>query len=745
MKSIQRLKWASLACTGMVALMSTGTAFAADAPPATADDIVVTASRTASFLSKTPIAMTAVTGESLAKSGIVNPTQLDSAVPNLTINRSNGGLQITIRGVTSTDNTEKGDPSAAFMLNGVYIARPQSQEVAFFDVERVEVLRGPQGTLYGRNSTAGVVNVLSAKPKFQFGGSLEASYGNFNAFNMTGVINVPISSTLAMRAAVNYDRRNNYVIDGNPGDHVSLNPFKDNISARLSLLWQPTDALSFYVVGDYSKLKGAMDATVPPGNFYGNIITGARSTFEAPTFLDRTSADYRTLSNVQNQQSRRNNDDKGVMGEINYDLSHVRLTYVGSYRQNIRDEIYNYANGAVMAYFPGTYWQTSHELRAALINTGRLQAQVGGYYFEEQSNITLHLYNLLGPNLDYLFLRNPTIAVNKSVFGQATYALMDNLKFTAGVRYSSDTKSRYGSTAIDSYTSITNAYQLGTFLGRATQESTAARRTFSKTTWRLGLDYTTPLGLVFASVSTGYKAGGFNDGCEVGTGPGCNQRASALYYQPETLTAYEVGAKLRFSPAMRLNATLFHYDYQGLQLSQAAYICGPNGDLLCQITRNAASAKVDGVELDAELRPSENLSVHLAANYLDAHYAQFVPEPGVNFAGRPLDRSPKWTATVGFDYGMPVGDGRLVLSGQTRFSSRYEMADMATYAYFYQPAYTKSDLSLTYTAPKDRYFVSAYIHNIENNVVVTNATAGFFGLVSFGDPQVFGARVGVKF
>lgn len=732
-----------------LSLLATNPAFAAEVTEnsedaATNGDIIVTANRTESLLSKTPIAMTAIGGSDLAKSGISNPTQLDAAVPNLAITRNNG-LQITIRGVSSADNTEKGDPSAAFMLNGIYIARPQAQEVSFFDIERVEVLRGPQGTLYGRNSTAGVVNVLSARPKMQFGGSVEAMYASYNNVNATGVLNVPLGTNLAVRAAVNFDRRDNFVIDGNPGDGISLDPFKDNISGRLSVLWEPTSALSVYVAADYSKSKGTIDGTVPPENFFSNIVTGARSTFDAPTVLDRSSKDLRTLSNPLAQRTRRDNDDKGVMGEINYDFGPVALTYLGSYRQFDRKEVLNYANGFVMAAFPGHYWQTSHELRLALTGDGPLQLQVGGYYFKERSNIVLSLYNLLGPNTAFQFFRDPTISENKSAFGQATYELTPELKLTAGIRYSSDTKSRFGSTAVDTYTSIVDAYRIGDFVSRTTLEVTGAKRTFNKTTWRLGVDYDTPLGLVYASVSTGYKAGGFNDGCEVGTGPGCNQTADSLYYNPETLTAYEAGFKFKISPQVRLDGTVFHYDYSGLQLTQVANICGPDGDLPCTVTRNAAAAKVDGVELDATLRPTDQLTLRFGINYLDAHYAKFNPAPGVDFKGRPLELSPKWSGTAGLDFRQPIGEGSLIASAMTRFSSRYELTDKGNYAYFYQPAFTKTNLSLTYEAPENRFFVGAFVTNLENKVTVTSASAGFFGTVSFADPRQFGVRGGVKF
>ncbi len=638
-------------------------------------DIVVTATRTESLLSKTPLAVTAIKGDDLARAGISNPTQLDTAVPNLAITRYNG-LQITIRGVTSADNTEKGDPSAAFMLNGIYIARPQAQEVSFFDIDRVEVLRGPQGTLYGRNSTAGVVNVLTTRPKSTFGGSFDVSYGSYNTINANGVLNIPVGSTLAVRAAASLDRRDSFMVDGAPGDGVSFDPYKDNISGRLSALWNPTSQLSVYVVGDYSRIRGVPMGAVAPENFYSNIVTGARSTFDAPTYLQRARDDYLSLGFTMPQRGQRRSHNTGVEGEIEYDFGPAKLTYLGSYRKFKMDE---YSNIVVASFFAipsrnfGDFRQTSHELRASLTGSGPLQMQVGGYYFREESDIYLALYNLVGPNTAFQFLRNPTISKNTSVFGQASYTIVPHLKLTLGARYSHDTKSRYGSTVIDSYSNLVDAYNLGTFLNRFTTEVTAAKRSFSKTTWRAGIDYDSPLGLVFASVATGYKAGGFNDGCEAGTGPGCSQSVSALYYNPETLTAYEAGFKFKFGPQFRLNGTVFHYDYAGLQLTQSVNICGPNGNLPCSVTRNAAASKVDGVELDAELRPSNRLTVRLAANYLDAHYDSFVPESGVNLSGRPLDRSPKWTWAVGANYTVPVGEGRLVASAQTRFSSRYEL------------------------------------------------------------------------
>ncbi|MCY1672966.1 TonB-dependent receptor [Novosphingobium sp. SL115] len=703
-------------------------------------DIVVTANRTSSLLSKTPIAMTAVAGDDLIQSGISNPTQLEETVPNLSIVRGNG-LQITIRGVTSTDGTEKGDPSAAFMLNGVYLARPQAQEVSFFDIERVEVLRGPQGTLYGRNSTAGVINILSVQPKFEFGARADASYGNFNALNGTAVINLPASDTIAFRVAANIDQRDSYLIDGNAADGIGIGKFKNNKSVRLSALFKPSSDLSVLLVGDYSWIKGSPSNGVAPSNFYSNIVSGARSTFERPTYSEPSATAGRTLTGAQGQYTFRDSTERGVMGELNYSMGNVTLTYVGSYRESDRKEFSNLGATPVTADFYGSYWQTSHELRLAYGGDGPLQAQIGGYYFKEKSGIAFFINNLLGPNTRFGFPQDPTIAENKSAFGQVTYELAPDLKVTGGVRYSNDLKSRVGATVLDTYTYVGDSSNIGNFVSRATFQTNNAERTFSRVTWRAGVDYDSPLGLVFASVSTGYKAGGFNDGCEIGKGPNCGLPAAALYYEPETLTAYEAGFKFRISPEFRLNGTLFHYDYSGLQLSQVSNACGGP----CQITTNAAKAKIDGVELDATLQPVDNFSIRLALNYLDARYDQFSPQAGINFAGRALNRSPKWSWVAGVNYVIPVGDGKVVLDAQTAARSQYEVTDLANFVYFAQPGYSKSDASITYNAPEDRFYVAGFVENIENNLVITGAGVGAFGSVTFSDPRTYGVRAGFKF
>ncbi|PZQ62980.1 MAG: TonB-dependent receptor [Sphingomonas taxi] len=743
----------ALVC-GTCLLALTGAAQAQEAPqqatvaveegttPAAAD-IVVTALRTGTTMSRTPVAMSAVSGDDLIQTGITNTQQLTDVIPNLSIVRVGNGVQITIRGVTSTDTSEKGDPSAAFLLDGVYIGRPQAQEVSFFDVQRVEVLRGPQGTLYGRNTTAGVVNLITAEPVHRFAASADAMYESFDHVMATGMVNVPLGDMFALRAAVNYDRRDNYIRRPGATDGFTLDPFRDNLSGRLSLLAEPTDRLKIIVRGDYGTIKGVPTNSVPAANFFSNIASSAADS--APLYRPGVSAaDLRTSTFAEAVQARRDNRLWGVMGQADWTLGDVVVSYVGSYRETRRRDVFSLLGGLRPGTYDGDYWQNSQELRLAY-DRGPLKAQVGAYYFKENGAVAAFLLNpspfVPAPGaLRYGFPQDPTIAVGKALFGQASLEIADGLRLTGGVRYSHDDKSRRGNTVLDYPGDRQIILQIND-----------AQRTFSKVTWRAGADYDVPgLGLLYATVSTGYKAGGFNDGCEARAGApaSCVLTADGLYYQPETLTSYEGGFKFAFGPAFRLEGSVFHYDYKGLQLTSTQNVCGGP----CAVTSNAGAAKVDGVELNATVRPDRKNSFNIQANYLDARYTDYSPVSGISYAGRPLSRSPKVSINAAYTFTQPLGNGgSLEATARTRFSSRYDLTDLGSRLFFYQPSFTKSDLSLTYNAPGDRFYVGAFARNLENNIVLTNVTGGTAGIgrydasANFEDPRTWGVRTGVKF
>jgi iron complex outermembrane receptor protein len=756
------MKNATLLGASLVALLAATPAMAQTKTDPTTGDIIVTATRFETMASKTPIALTAVSGDVLRSAGITNPTALGDQVPSVMINRNNG-LQITIRGVTSSDGTEKGDPSAAFMSDGIYIARQQSQEVSFFDISRVEVLRGPQGTLFGRNTTAGAVNLITNRPDLaKFSGSVDVAYGNYNNAQATAVVNMPVSSNLAIRAAVNMDRRDSFLKAGT-NFNAPLSPYKDNLGGRLSALLK-FDGGELLLRGDYTRMGGNGLNALSTGNYYTNYSTSGSN----PVYIGNTKSNNDLLTynatsadGVTNQQLannfKRDNATYGVGGEFKYDLGAVTLNYLGSYREFRRHEgsISYSTTGLAPNLFDGWYWQNSQELRFSTNGTGPIRAQAGVYFFKERADIQLGIYNRMingarlqpgqivsGNGYAFGFPQHYVMSQSKAAFGQLTYSPMPELRLTAGMRYTADSKARTGAT-------VQCAYSLECTTAGDIQTVNKASRDYTKTTWKLGFDYdVNPTMMVFGTVATGYKAGGFNDGCQVGTGAGCTAAADALYYEPETLTSYEVGVKGRlFNNALRFNLSAFHYDYSGLQLSQVGAFCAGQN---CTVTRNATAAKVDGIELEGTLVATANDRIDFSAAYLNARYGTFTPNavafPTLNWSGQKLDRSPSTTFSIGYNHTFNLGNGGNVVAGaRTRYSSSYQISALSILGFFQQPSYTQTEATLTYNAPEKAYYVQAYVKNIEDKLLVTAVGGGVNGTLQASDPRTFGLRAGAKF
>lgn len=754
------------ATTAIALLCAVQPAFAQDATagsgPETAPDtgdIVVTANRTESRISKTPIALSAISGDGLAEAGVTDARSLGDLVPNLRLTENGQEARISIRGVTSTDTTEKGDPSAAFLVDGIYIARPAATLGSFYDLERVEVLRGPQGTLYGRNTTAGVINLISAKPKDTLGASVDGRYGNLNSVGVTGMVNLPMADGLGLRAAVNYDRQDSNLIKGVPSN-IPLNPYRNAISGRLSFGGKIGPNFDFVIRGDYSNMKGSTTNAVPLDTFFSLQGIG-----RDPLYIDSSSTRQRTLPFAETLPNKRNNTFWGVMGEFTYDFGPVQLTYLASHRDtDLNDQRNARLFGALNnpAFFVGKFKQDSHELRAAFGQGNRLHGQVGLYYFNEKSNIEFNLgaplAGFIAPGATgFAFPQGPTINRSKAGFGQITYDITPDFHITGGIRYTEDFKSRDGATVVDFPDALTQAAAAtaGAVVAancsaqfRCVLNENIAARTFKRTTWKVGFDYDIPsLGLLYGSVSTGYKAGGFNDGCVTGGGLGCGLTANQLFYNPESLTAYEGGLKFKvLDDTLRFNLAFFHYDYKNLQLSTAITV----GNAPQNLTQNAGSAKVDGVEFDAAANLSPNDRFTMSFNYTNARYDNFFPRlasgESRNFAGLQLDQAPKVTASAGYEHTFPMADGGEVVAGvQSRFSSAYFMQDLGILAQYRQPSFTKTDLNLTYTAAQKRWYVGAYAKNLENEITLSFANSGIGAAAGIEEPRTYGVRAGFKF
>jgi len=772
---------AALAFVSVPALAEDATQPAAAAnDTASVGEIIVTAQHEKSQLSKTPISMSAVTGDTLRDSGVLTAAALRDVAPGISIDHTDG-LQITIRGVTSTDQTEKGDPSAAFMLDGVYIARTQEADVSFFDVDRVEVLRGPQGTLYGRNTTAGVVNVITNRPKLgKLEGGADFAYGNYNAFTGQGFINLPAGETFALRAAIDYDRHDNYLKLA-PGDTANLGPQRDNVAGRVQAYWEPSRDFNLLLRSDFSHLTGtqaSIEAGIPVTSFYNiNGVLG-NSGASANWIGNNSSSILQRVNPIPVEPGIAGNGTTtpgvrnggySLEGEANWNVGPITLTDIASYRYFGRNEtsVADLAAGfAVPDSFNGWYKQFSDEFRLSTNGTGPVHVQAGGYYFHEHEDIDLSLFGLLGPAGSaayvYGFPQNPVINRTAGAFTQVVYKPVDKVRLTAGVRYTSDYKFRYGHTVI---LPSVNA-PLSQNIGYVNDASIRA----SKVTWRAGVDADVASGLAYASVASGYKAGGFGDGCSTGAAgqsnvtsqgencvygqpyqTGATPQPQAIYYLPETLTAYEVGYKGKFADGhIRLNADMFYYNYNNLQLSGIVSVGGAPST----VTTNAGKASVKGAEIEATFKVDDYNTIHLGADLLNAHYTSYCGHTDTsvtpyvcddNWDGKKLDRSPSETLRASYTLTVPVGDGRVEGTVGSRYMSSYVVT--AFYAYpvqFTTPGHTSSDITVTYHGAGDRWFLQGYAKNLENFITVNGVST--FGFISaFGDPRTYGVRAGFKF
>jgi iron complex outermembrane receptor protein len=705
---------------------------------ASLDDIIVTANRTETLASKTPLAITAIGGAELARAGITTTSAIADVVPNIVLATVSGGLQVSIRGITTEEANERGDTSAAFLVDNVYIARPQAVEVGLFDIARIEVLRGPQGTLFGRNTTAGLIHVITNRPAYDaFSGSVDAEYGNYNQAIATGVVNISVGQDTAIRAAVNYERRDNYIERG-PLFTGRIDPFKKNISARLQAAhrWSTGELI---LRGDYAHLGGRPFDHIALNSIFAPTVTGVD-----PAYLDRSTKDMLNVKAPTTLDQRRDNTSWGISGELNQELGPLDLTYVASYRKFDRFDTDSRQNAAdTLAYrllWEGSFRQQSHELRLAYGGNGPLKVQVGGYFFKE--DISQDLYLLLVPNSDYLgttVKQSTPLLQNRAyaVFGQGTYSLTDSLRVTAGIRYSVDKKDRP-----DAFNASCDRFDCSGTVTRTLTNSASAK--FSKITWRAGVDYDlTPSLMLFGSVATGYKAGGFNDGCEIGTAAGCTLAADSLYFRPETITSYEGGLKGRLFDVVRFNLNAFHYDFTDIQLFQIIADCG--GGASCSATTNAGKAKVDGVELDGSVAASRDDRFTFRVSYLNGRFTQFAPDATYNFAGRPLTKSPKWTLSAGYDHIFHLANGGEIQAGvRTTYTDEYFLLSVASRNYYRQPGYTRTDANITYTAPGERFYVTAFAKNLENSLPLTAVSFGARAIAQTQSPRTYGVRGGIK-
>ncbi|WP_248284531.1 TonB-dependent receptor [Qipengyuania pacifica] len=416
------------------------------------DVIIVTANRREENLQEVAGVVQALDADQLRQDGIVELRQLQAAVPGLSIANQEGNVEIFIRGVGSSNNTELGDPGAAPHLNGTYIPRPRGLGLMFYDLERVEVNKGPQGTLYGRNALAGTLNIITAKPRLgELSGYAQAEIANRSSYGAEGAINIPVGDTLAVRAAGYYVDRDYGFRNVSTGEQASqLKPagLEENYAGRLSMLWEPDDRLSVSVVGDYGKETGT---GYPGANIFGAVTaTGLR-----PDKLNLKDVVYRGM------QGDMENELWGIQGKLSYDFGTFTGELTGSYRSvdfyqaNASSEGIDYPGRDLDNFqydnFSNNFWQTRsqsqvYEARLSANEDQRFRWNLGGFYFKEDQAVGY----MAVADRGYCcysgteFTMPDVNGESFALFGDGTYDITDRLRVFGGLRYTEEKKSRYG-------------------------------------------------------------------------------------------------------------------------------------------------------------------------------------------------------------------------------------------------------------------------------------------------------------
>jgi iron complex outermembrane recepter protein len=648
-----------IAC--LAALMPAGAAAQASAAPAAAatnvdQTIVITtaARKRKESLQEVPMSMDLITGQDIRDAGVTRFQDLQTSVPGLVITNFESQGNISLRGVGTGDVGLGTDQSVAIHIDGVFQAYGGAGLTRMFDVSAVEVLKGPQGTLYGRNSTAGVVNVISNAPRGEFAAQGEVSYGSFSTTQAQGMINLPVSDSTALRLA--------FIASGSDGritntkDGSKVGPLDDFYGLRVSGRSQLGDTQVDLRVQYIEDKSDPFGANVPMPYAVGD--TPATNNFSSAFFILPTYQTKRDLNAALTVTL--------PLG----DATLKSITGYGRHSGNSRQvaEFGQTLDERIVLTVPELYSQWSQELQLNF-TTGQGTDWVAGLYaldFKGEDNRAFDTgvnSRFGGYNAD---TRQNADGRTVALFADVSHPLTPDLKINGGLRYTWEEKDG-------------TAFGLGPF---DVNPAVSASKSWTALTGRIGLDYAlSQQTRLWGSISEGFKSGGvvpsgFAGGggvCDNGVfGSGC----AITIYKPEDLLAYEIGQKTTLpGGAGIINAAAFYYDYRD---KVEFYQFDPTNPLSFTFN-NAQKARVKGLEVNADLRVTRTLRWDIAAAFLDTEFTRFVDAAGNNIAtGNRLARSPETSATTGLS-AQGIGLGSL---GTARFRVEYAYRDLIYFDIF---------------------------------------------------------------
>tara|TARA_B100001939_G_scaffold336752_1_gene340247 strand:- start:34232 stop:36514 length:2283 start_codon:yes stop_codon:yes gene_type:complete len=736
----------SVLALGMSAGMSAGMAAEAmeDSDAVVAlDEIIVTARRQSENLQSVPVSVTALSSETLFAERIDDLGDLQSHVPNLSLHVGDAAnAVIYIRGVGQIDSISFTDPGVGVYVDDVYMGRAQGSFLDVVDPERIEVLRGPQGTLYGRNTIGGAVKFVSARPAHEREGYLEAGYGNYDAIQAKAMLSGPlVEDRLAARAAVAYSVRDGYANNLFDGED---DYDKDTFAWRGSLLFTPDDNLSFYLVADGSR------------NSPDHSRTPHRETpiFSVPSggFLAPGDDPFTVNVNFNNLEEL---ETFGVALTAEYNWADFTLKSITAYREmDYRTEID--LDGTPDSSF-GIYDfedqdQLSQEIQ--FIYSGERVTLVSGLYYFRENDATFA--GAVAPDF-FVFL--PDIGVfpfpvinaslrdqtntSKAIYSQVKYDVASRVSITLGARYTKEKKEvdtageEFFGTGITTPQEMEEAFGTGVGFGRTGFVAEDEWDSFSP---KIGLDYRiTEEIMIYASASRGFKSGGFNGRL--------TNRAQA--FDPETLWSYEAGVKSTlFDNRVRLNMAAFYNDYENFQLSR--FSADEQGNFL-PVFDNAGQATIYGAEMELTALIAENFTADVNMAWLGGGYDELLGDFDVDVSDdRSLVNAPEFSFRAGLAYDIDLGDngGRLALAGAVSYRSKTFLT-VSSSEVLAQDGYALLDASVRYHSPDENWTLILAGHNLTDQRYREHgfdlSTSPGVQLGYYGAPRTYSLTLRYKF
>ena len=718
-RSLRRAIYATSALS-MLAFTPTA-AFAQDEGASTdnSDEIVVTARRREERLIDVPVAITAYSGEALEKAGAIDITDIGQTTPNTTLEVSRGSnstLSAFIRGVGQQDPVSGFEQGVGIYLDDVYLNRPQAAVLDIYDVERIEVLRGPQGTLYGRNTIGGAVKYVTKQLPQEFSLRIKGTYGTFDQADLVVTASAPIGDLVRVGAS---------------GARLSRGGFGDNLTTGLENynkdIWagRGTVELGGYgapvlirISGDYSK-----DKSNPRGGT--RLIPGLKS--GAPV-LDSV---YDTRGGLNDPKQEI--EAYGLAMNVTAELSDtVTLRSISAWRKDKSATPIDFdALPAVDVDVPGFYFneQVSQEFQL-LYEGDKLKGLLGFYYLTATADTLFDVRifnNVAGLTA---FTEADVDTDTYAVFGDFTYDFTDQFSLSVGGRYTWDKREAHilrqnylggGSPVFGG---------AGVALG-APSTNFNGSRSFNKFTPRVSLSFKpTPEHNLYASYSQGFKGGGFdprgvgaNAPAAIPGQPTSDEVANFLGFRPEKVESYELGYKgSLFDGGLNIALAGFYADYTDVQIPGSVACTVAGLPTFCGVVSNAGKATFKGLEFEGRARlgedmatPGDRLTLSTAVGYIDAKYKKYITNiasvPTDVAAFREVQNTPKWTASGTLAYSAPVGDGDISFGTTLSYRSKTYQFEIPN-PYIDQKGFALWDASLVYTAPDDRWSIGLFGKNI---------------------------------